>query len=163
MSSNNIYILSRPVRSGKTTELWQWTQQRYAMGILTPDSPDGRTIYDLATKQSVRFEADDTTEDAWIIAVGKFRFLREAFLQAQKILAEASQADPDWLVIDEVGKLELEQQMGFEPGLTQIVRDYQAGKKGKLLLVIRDSLLEKAVNHYQLQKAEVIQNTGALP
>lgn len=124
-------------------------------GILTPDGDDGlRMLYGLETKSLVPFELDETSTEAFI-SVGKFRFSQETFEKAKGILDQEMQSK--WLVIDEVGKLEVEQDSGLEPFVTKLINAYRLRKqKGKLLLVIRDSLLQKAMEKYKLEDAMVI-------
>lgn len=63
---------------------------------------------------------------------------------------------PDWVIVDEVGKLEIEQHTGIEPALSQIIDLYKVNAKGSLLLVIRDYLLEQAIAHYKLNAVTIL-------
>jgi nucleoside-triphosphatase THEP1 len=154
--NSNIYVLSRPIRSGKTTQLQEWLKtQADAAGILTPDIGGKRMIYDIARNKFHSFEVDQTY-GADVIMVGKFLFAKTAFTQAQEIIEKAMAGQYDWTIIDEVGKLEVEQGEGFEPAILRLVRAFQSGKKGKLLLVIRDSLLVKAMEKYELLGCKIM-------
>lgn len=148
--NSNIYILTGPVRSGKTTQLLEWLNMHdHTAGILTPDIGGKRMIYDIARNRFHPFEVDQSY-GADVIMIGKFRFAKTAFALAQEIIEQAITCNCDWTVIDEVGKLEIEQGEGFEPSILRLVKAFQAGKEGKLLLVIRDSLLLKAMEKYEL-------------
>ena len=146
----SIYVLSRPVSSGKTTQLMEWLKSQSSVaGILTPDIGGKRMIYNIAANKFHSFEVDKAY-GADIIDIGKFLFAKTAFRLAREILERTLSEDHHWTVIDEAGKLEIEQGEGFEPSVLRLVKAFQAGKRGKLLLVIRDSLLQKAVEKYEL-------------
>ena len=65
-------------------------------------------------------------------------------------------APPAWLLIDEVGKLETEQGEGLEPAVLQTIATYRQQKDNRLLLVIRDTLLEQALRKYDLYGCNII-------
>lgn len=154
--NSNIYVLSRPVRSGKTMQLQEWLKTHTdAAGILTPDIGGKRMIYDVARSRFHPFEVDQTY-GAEVIMIGKFLFAKTAFMLAQEIIEKAMTGQYDWTIIDEVGKLEIEQGEGFEPAILRLVKAFQSGKEGKLLLVIRDSLLVKAMEKYELLGCKIM-------
>ena len=154
--NSNIYVLSRPIRSGKTTQLQEWLKTHTDVaGILTPDIGGKRMIYNISRNKYHSFEVDQTY-GADVIMVGKFLFAKTAFTQAQEILEKAMTVQYEWIVVDEVGKLEIEQGEGFEPAILRLVKAFQLGKEGKLLLVIRDSLLVKAMEKYELLGCKIM-------
>ena len=158
--NSNIYVLSRPIRSGKTTQLQEWLKTHTnAAGILTPDIGGKRMIYDISRNKYHSFEVDQTY-GADVIMVGKFLFAKTAFTLAQEIIEKAMTSHYDWIVVDEVGKLEIEQGEGFEPDVLRIIKRFQSQEmKGRLLLVIRDTLLEKALEKYDLSGCIILENT----
>lgn len=156
-SPNNIYILTGPVRSGKTTKLQQWLDTGVqAAGILTPDVKGTRMLYDIALRKYHAFEVAETY-GAERITIGKFLFAKNAFLEGREILGRPLLPQTEWVVIDEVGRLEIEQGEGWEPMVLRLVAGYKADLyKRNLLLVIRDSLLEKALYKYDLRQHALI-------
>jgi nucleoside-triphosphatase THEP1 len=162
--NSNIYIFSRPIRSGKTTALQQWIGSRENVaGLLAPDLDGKRKIYDIRGDSYYDLELEGRTGPG-IIRVGRFAFDAAVFDQGKELLQQALIHDPDWLVIDEVGKLEIESNSGLEPTVKEIIRLYQSGTvKGKLLLVIRDYLLRKAIMHYQLIESVTVSSLDRLP
>lgn len=148
-----IWILTGPIRSGKTTALLHFVKnQENTAGFLTPDHNGQRQLFDLATRQWRPFEvAHNDPAPGEIVTIGKFRFYRKTFELAHRILRKAIQHPYQWLIVDELGKLEL-QGLGFEPVLSEVIQAYQDGRPGNLLLVIRDSLLEAALSHYKIQE-----------
>lgn len=148
----SIFIFSRSIRSGKTTELQQWcATQKNVAGVLMPDINGSRKIWDIATQGVFDIacaEPQNTTEP--LINIGQFHFYEHAFEQANHILMVALQAKPLWLVVDEVGKLELGGK-GFYQSLQQIIPYYQqTDAAGNLLLVVRDSLLEQVIQNFSI-------------
>lgn len=156
--NSNIYILCAPVQSGKTTLLMNWIKtQQNVNGILTPDVDGKRKGFDIATNKYYDLESDSNTSSEDLISIGKFHFFKTAFDRSQHILTEAINKNPDWLIIDEVGKLEVQQQKGLEPAITNTINHYQQNNSnGKLLLVIRDSLINECIKHYGLKDATLI-------
>ena len=153
---NKIYIYSDAIQTGKTTRVLAWVNgNQNVYGILTPDVAGKRRLYNIAEKQLLPFEAEKNTTEPSII-IGDFTFLKSAFTQAQKILENALFHQSEWLIIDEIGKLEMQNE-GLEPRLSSILNDFSAqSPETKILFIIRDTLLEAAIKKYHLQNAEVI-------
>ena len=160
---NNIYIFSRPIQSGKTTLLAKWVSNcPDAAGILTPDIDGKRCLLDIATTTMHPLEVPATHPNH--ISVGRFRFNNEVFQTAQSILRQSVPLQPSWLIIDEIGKLEIERNTGLEPAVSEIISAYQAGVvNGNLLLVVRDYLLSRAITHYQIQNSITWSSRDNLP
>jgi molybdopterin-guanine dinucleotide biosynthesis protein A/nucleoside-triphosphatase THEP1 len=152
---NQIFILSQPVKSGKTTLLKSWVDaQDNIGGILTPDVNNKRMLYDISEKTYYTFQTHNTENS---IGIGKFLFDNTAFNTAQDILLQGLKKQYSWMVVDEVGRLEIDEKLGLEPRLTQIIHAYKNHQvKGNLLLVIRDYLLQDAIDYYQIPRAEVL-------
>jgi molybdopterin-guanine dinucleotide biosynthesis protein A len=133
----------------------QWVQrQPNAAGVLVPVVDDKRMLYDISHKTMSPFEAR-LTEEA--IEVGKFKFSKSVFEKAQAVLLEAAHQQHDWLIIDEIGKLELHFQSGLEPAASKAIEWFKKGNtRTKLLLVIRDYLLDEAIRFYGLENATVV-------
>ncbi len=150
-----LHILSKPIHSGKTTELYKWAENSTDVaGVLTPDLNGVRMIYDLAAKKHFPFEIPQNTTVSNIQAIGRFTFYQSAFDLVHIIIEEAFLKDSNWLIIDEVGPLEL-QEKGFHPILKQIIPAYLGGiKKGNLVLVIRENLLKQVRDFYEIKGYE---------
>lgn len=137
----------------------EWANQRKNIGgILTPDIEGKRKLYNIATKEYFDFQSDVPFAGK-TISIGKFHFEKEVFAKAQQILLNSTHQTFDWTIVDEIGKLEL-QQSGLEPAVSELIKSFQVGKaKGNLLLLIRDYLLDDCISYYQLQGATHL--TGA--
>lgn len=149
----NMIIFSRPVRSGKTSVLQNFIKEnRSVAGILTPDLGGKRMLYDIANEHYHPFETN-IEDGPNSLSVGKFYFLKDAFEKGREILR--SIGDSNFMIIDEVGKLEIEQDLGFEPAVSQLINHCKFNISTKLILVIRDSLVEKAILKYGLQNTVI--------
>ncbi|MBK8711525.1 MAG: hypothetical protein IPL97_06610 [Niastella sp.] len=162
LSHSPIYIFSRPVRTGKTTGLQQWVKNNAQVaGILTPDVEGRRILYDIASNEYRLLQVDNDYPGDKIL-IGRYVFSADVLQQAQKILIDASGYN-GWLIIDEVGKLEVYQNAGLEPVISSIIEKYKMNAgNGKLLLVIRKEILADAIRKYNLQGFTVLDNLSSL-
>jgi nucleoside-triphosphatase len=154
----SIYIFSRPVHSGKTTELLQWcNQQKNIAGILMPDIDNSRKILDLQTKNIFDIECTDTANTKeQLTSIGRFHFYTAAFEKASAIVLAALNQRPDWVVIDEAGKLELDGK-GFYESIVKAVDLYSNDKvAGNLLITVRESLYADVISFFQIKNFQVI-------
>jgi molybdenum cofactor guanylyltransferase len=155
VKNNNIYILSQPVQTGKTSLLMQWVKERQDVaGILTPDVDGKRKLFNITQQTYSDLQLDEKSEG---IQIGRFMFDRQVFEQAQQIIRASVATNPSWLIIDEIGRLEMDRNEGLEPAVSETIRHFRSTLCGtKLLLVIRDYLLNDAVAQYGLQDAVVL-------
>jgi len=155
--SSNIYILSAPIRSGKTSslmEFWESADIRID-GILTPDIDGSRKMIFLDSEEEIMLEVDETYKGA-MVRVGKFYFSQESFEQAREKLNKILPTKAQLIIIDEIGTLELNG-LGFEPELSSFLSQYKSmNVNSQLILVVRDSLLPKVIEKYELDDAQVL-------
>jgi len=160
----SIYIFSRPIHSGKTSELLQWCNLQENMhGILMPDIAGRRKIFNIHTKEIYDIECTDPTAATEpLTSVGRFHFYSAAFEKANSIILDALARDPAWLVIDEAGKLELEGK-GFHEALKKATAFYSDSKtSGNLLITVRESLCEAVISFFEIMNYRVIHNLEEL-
>lgn len=150
-------ILSDAVRSGKTTSIWHWLQHRpKAFAILMPDLAQKRKLYISSLHAIIPLEvyaADYAPET--LQHIGRFSFLSASFALAQHELKNAIHKGYEAIVIDEIGKLEYKQKEGFEPMLSNCLKQWQREPTQEIYLVIRDYLLEEACAYYGLTHANI--------
>jgi len=144
-----IHLLSGPIHSGKTTRLAAWSAGRSDVaGILSPLRTDGRTFIDIRSGACFPMEVGITAPDA--VRIGRYAFAPEAFAWAvERLLANAPRPDVRWLIIDEIGPLELLGE-GFDGVLRDIIRLNRPGLN--LVLVVREGLAEQVIGHYDLAR-----------
>lgn len=147
---NNIYILTGEIQTGKTTALELWLSGRKnSGGILCPVIGGKRYLESVSSGEKQLLETDN--DDAHII--GRYKFSKEIFKWAQTELMSTLKNDNEWIIIDEIGPLELEEK-GLEPAAGNIIRSET--ENCKLLLVVRDKLLHEVIAHYGISNAVII-------
>jgi nucleoside-triphosphatase len=164
----NIFLFTAPVNSGKTTALMEWAKSKDRLGgFLAPDIEGLRRLYRLRDRQLHLYQLSAAALAAAapeaVVNIGKFNFAAEAFELARRTLLEDLAAGFDWVVIDEIGKLELRGE-GLEPAVGQVIASFQRPEaKGNLLLVVRDELVDKVAQHYGIADYEAIELGQLLP
>lgn len=155
MSSEQIFILSQPIQSGKTTLLQDWIKgQTNIGGILNPDVNGIRKLLDLSSNRYHTLQLNEEDEG---IKIGRFVFDPKGFETAQKLLLESLDINYDWIIIDEIGRLELDRKEGLEPVLQDVINFFRMHQtQTKLLLVVRDYLLEDVKQQYQIEEATLL-------
>jgi len=136
----------------------KWVNRKKNMqGVLAPDLDGYRYIMTLNDREFHKFQVekeafDDSTN---LVEVGRFCFLASTFDLAQKEIRNAWN-NSEWLVIDEVGKLEM-MDRGLEPVVKETIDRYKYHEmSGKLLLVVRDYLLEDMLAKYDIKNYKLI-------
>jgi nucleoside-triphosphatase THEP1 len=145
--SNKIIILTGEVQTGKTTSLQQFCAQRNNVaGILTPIIKGKRMFYDISGKISFEMEASEGEEK---LIIGKYLFSAASFKKANHILLQESKRDHiGYLIIDEIGPLEIKQQKGFYNSFTAILNSLFSYT---LIIVVRQALVEDVVALFNLK------------
>lgn len=138
-------------KSGKTTRLMEWVaSQKNIDGILQPTIEGKRFLYHIFSRSLIQLETDQTKNS---IEAGKYKFRSDVFELANKKLIQCLNKNLDWIVIDEIGYLELNGK-GFDTAVKVFLKnDFYTGK---LIFVIRESLLKKVIQHYGLEQYELI-------
>lgn len=149
MLDNGIIIITQPIQTGKTTALmYRISRSKFCDGILTPDIDGSRKLLMIREKLLVDFQTNKEEES---INVGKFHFAKSAFQHATDYLKNIKPHAGSEIIIDEIGKLELMKE-GFHQALLyhlDLVRCKES--EHRLVLVVRDSLLEQVKSAYGLQ------------
>lgn len=142
-----IYILSASIQSGKTTSLINWSDSRKdVFGILTPVINGKRVFMNADTKEQFPMEATGEEE---VLVVGRFVFSKAGFDQAIQIIRDSITKE-GWLVIDEIGPLELEGK-----GFYTIINEILILRKNKTILVVRKGMVEKVKDCFMINATEV--------
>ena len=151
-----IKILTGPIQSGKTTRLAKWIKScPSCTGILAPVRDGLRYLYSIDSGQSKLLEArgDFLAKDD-LIRQGKYRFIKSSFDWAQNELLLAVRQKPEWIIIDEIGPLEMDGK-GLEPAVSKILEQMHNQDQFNLLLVVRKKLLEQFFQSYGIKETEV--------
>lgn len=151
-----IYILADEVRTGKTTALLEWIETwDEVKGILCPDGEDGkRVLMDLESRQQFPLEVDEPNEKT--ISVGRFHFARPTFELANYILKKSfDEMEYEFLVVDELGKLELEDE-GIHHAAHHIFTNYRPSEDHHVMAVIRTSLVKDVIKKYNIRDFTIV-------
>ena len=150
----SIVIFSDPIHSGKTTRLWHWCdQQQYVAGILMPDINGLRHIMDVPSKASFIIQCiDPENSNNMLVSIGRYHFYANGFTKANSILLKHASMQYNWLVIDEVGKLELDGK-GLYPAVSGIINSHSYTN---LLLVVREGLYEPVIDFFKIAEHRVV-------
>jgi len=150
--NNKVIILTGEKQTGKTTLLQQFcNQQNNIAGILTPVVNGKRMFYDIAGKE---FFAMEASADEKSLAIGKYLFSAAAFVKANTVLLEVSKSTGlEFLILDEIGPLEIKQQKGLYECFKEILLSNFAYT---LIVVIRQGLIEDAIKHFNLNDVVVL-------
>ena len=150
MPPDQIFILSAPIHSGKTTSLMHWaTHHTNIYGIFSPVLNGKRVFMNAFTGEQFEMEAFNELD---VLLIGKFTFSVKAFERAIAVVRDATKKENGWLVIDEIGPLEL-QGKGFAPILSSILSDAKVSLQ--ILLVVRDSILNDVIKEFGLDRYSV--------
>lgn len=149
-----VYILSAPIRSGKTTSLVNWSAARKDVyGILTPEANGKRVFMNANTKEQFPMEARGEEET---LVVGRFAFSKAGFEKAIQIIRDAVNKE-GWLVIDEIGPLELKGE-----GFYEVLKDVLSMRQEKILLVVREGLTGEVKKIFALPHMNRISSVSEL-
>lgn len=151
-----IYIISGQIEIGKTTALLRWTVGRTDIfGVLTPRKKnDYRYILDVSTKECFPMQTSILSADS--ISVGRYYFLKEAFIIGNDIVNKALRCiNYGFIIIDELGKLELNSE-GFHESISRALTKTVKNKELHLILIIRTTLLYQALEKYQIKDYQLI-------
>ncbi|KAF0142048.1 MAG: hypothetical protein FD122_1135 [Stygiobacter sp.] len=144
---NKIKIVTGGIKTGKTTRLMRWAaSQKNIDGIFQPVIDEKRFVYHIGSRTLKPLETSDKEN---ITSIGKYNFSNQTFAWSQKILSDCAAKNLDWIIVDEIGPLEL-QGKGLEPDVSKLLSDRE-NIKAQILCVVRDSILEKFIEHYGLQ------------
>jgi len=149
-----IYILTGDIRSGKTTALLEWAENRNdADGLVCPDNENKKRYFlKVKSKEAFKLEVDlDAEASEGFVEIGNFKFLKSAFDQANDFLISiTSETEYKFLVIDELGKLELKNE-GLHHAAKMLIPDFVTNTTRHLILVVRDYLLDDIVKQYAIR------------
>ena len=153
-----IYILSGAIKTGKTTKLLEFSSSHNDVyGILSPVLSGKRFFMDAHTKE--QFVMESEPGEVSVLHVGKFSFDAKSFKKAMDIIRKGMNHKQGWLIIDEIGPLELNKE-GFYEVINEIIIDRPSLK---ILFVIRDTILHKAIDFFKMDPGIVqIINTSSL-
>jgi len=155
MTDLKIHILTGPVHSGKTSRLLNWADSLQSVdGIAAPLINSSRYLQRISTNRKKLLQIPVNSAVLDTEKVGTYHFLKDVFAWGRKILLDCAAKNLDWLVVDEVGPLELNGS-GLEPAVSEILNCADCSANN-ILLVVRDSLLSPVIEQYGFKKKEIV-------
>lgn len=147
MMKPEVFILSGPIQSGKTTRLIKWCEGRNDVtGILTPEVDGKRFFFDIETKNLFLMEARE--DEGNILSIGKYKFSKSAFERASQILLNAINKNSGWIIIDEVGPLELKGE-----GFSEVIKKlFLIPSELNIILVVRENLFDTVLQYFNIKE-----------
>ncbi|MFP4845087.1 nucleoside-triphosphatase [Winogradskyella sp. PE311] len=152
-----IYILTGNIRTGKTTALLNWAENRNDVdGLLCPDNENGKRYFlKVKSLKNIQLEVENESEET--IAIGRFNFLKSAFDEANKFLINLNfKKESRYIIIDELGKLELKNE-GLHKATDYLISKHKNHSKQSLILVVRLSLLQEVLKHFQITNYKLLE------
>ena len=148
----SIFIYCGSVHSGKTTRLIKWLiDKNNVQGIISPIIDGNRFLVNINSDEKRELEIDSGSSQKYVIKIGNYIFDKSVFEWACKIILDAIKSNPDWLIIDEVGPLELQGE-GLAKAVNKVFSHQNILVRTNLVLVVRDSLMTDFLNHYNLSE-----------
>jgi len=154
MAATKIHIFKGPVHSGKTFRLLNWAGSLQSIdGIAAPFINSNRYLQHISSRKKKLLQLPVNTHNLSTEKVGPYIFSKEVFAWGRKILLDCMNNETDWLVIDEIGLLELDGR-GLEPAVSEILNCSDCSIKN-IVLVVRDNLVSRVIKHYGFSKREM--------
>jgi len=149
---NKIFIVTGKIGTGKTTRLSAWVEnQKSIAGILQPVINNIRNIKCISTGEIRQLELQNIVANENVLSIGNYIFDKNTFEWAKIALLADASLKLEWLIIDEFGKLEFDEK-GLEPVITFLINDAELREETKIIIVIRDYLLEDFLKKFSLGK-----------
>ena len=153
---NRVYLLSGGVGSGKTTAISEWIRSKNSVGgILQPVINGKRYLQDISTGETRLLELTENIDKNDIISVGNYKFSGSVFNWAREKLISAFYTKPELLIIDEYGKLEINDR-GLEPAISRIMNDLNDYQNINPVFIVRDYLVSEFLRKYRLNRNDII-------
>jgi iron complex transport system ATP-binding protein len=156
--SNKIFIITGSVGEGKTTQIQKIVetlknQNISTGGIVSPriienGTTTGYDILDIGTNERVAFLRKTGEEKS--PQIGSYSILSEGIKKGHDVLKK-SRNNHQVTVIDEVGRLELDNQ-----GWADHIRELLSSTKNHLILSVRDRFIEEVIDKWSLKDCTVL-------
>ncbi|MBI5401813.1 MAG: hypothetical protein HY959_00285 [Ignavibacteriae bacterium] len=147
---NSIYILTGEIKSGKTTRLQKFIDENSNCdGIIAPEIDGYRNLVRIKSGETKLLEYLGGVPYPALTLKCNYKFLDSVFEWGMNELYSAYKQNPGWLIIDEIGPLELECK-ALDPMVSRILNE--DSNNSNIILVVRKNMLEEVIEHYNLHK-----------
>jgi len=162
-----LILLTGPVQVGKTTACWKTIPGLRTAGVKFAGFVSPPLLDAAGTKTGIEM-VDLTTGEHRVLArvvragefatVGIYRFAAGAQEWAHNVLAAALLANVDWLILDEIGPLELYKGDGFAFALEPLADPLRVPNA---IVIVRDTLVDELAEHLGRSDTVQVQVTRA--
>jgi len=157
---SKVVILSGAVQSGKTTSLLKHFSNNNAVGgFICPDVNGKRMMFYTSEKRVLPFQI---TQQGNSVSIGKFAFDQAVFNKACDILVHPLTLDNNWIIVDEIGPLELKEG-GYYHSLLILLEHAKQNIYLTIVLVVREHLVADVISKFNLSEARIIAKEDLLP
>ena len=148
-----ILLYTGPVKSGKSSRLLSFVQNKKDIGgILSIVIDKKKYLYNISSGEKRLLEAESGDSEMEIINVGSFTFKKKVFEWGNEVLKKAAQKKYSYLIIDEIGLLELAGE-GLSPAANEIIKNFSNNVQ-QIIVVVRESLLNKFLDHFKIDNSK---------
>ncbi len=158
ISTVRIYFLTGNRGSGKTKLLLRLVEEFknrnipvsgiLSLAVIIDSVRIGYDVADIQTGKTVPLCRTDVEREG--SRIGNFTFLHEGLEFGNRVLEKSNIIDASFVIVDEVGPLELK-----EEGWTISLNRLMAEKISHLLIVVRESLIERVKERWKIQPETV--------
>lgn len=150
---SKVVILTGAVQSGKSTSLLKhFSNTDNVGGFICPDLNGKRMMFYKAENRVVPFQI---TQQDCSVSIGKFSFDQNVFNEACGILVNPLTLDNNWVIVDEVGPLELKEG-GYYHSLLILLENAKQKVGLTIVLVVREHLVADVISKFNLSEARII-------
>ncbi|MDO5656240.1 MAG: NTP transferase domain-containing protein [Flavobacteriaceae bacterium] len=145
-----IYLLSGNLNSGKTTALQKFIKRQASVnGFLSPEINGKRHFQHI---QSNAFYPMEKPHGGY--EIGRYSFDKDVFDKVASEFQKMLNSEEKYLILDEIGPLEVRKNQGFHDLLLQI----ESGnfKPKIIILVLRNHLINEFLSKYKFEKIKII-------
>ncbi|MEC5158611.1 NTP transferase domain-containing protein [Chryseobacterium sp. MP_3.2] len=146
-----IFIFSGKIGAGKTTLLKNWmAENENRTGFLSPKIEGKRYFENIEIGEQQLLEVKNSS-----LKIGKYSFDPIVFTWAESELLNQINAQKEWLIIDEIGPLEIRKKQGFYKLILKIIAN-QTSLKPKIIFVVRDFMVAEFMEQYHFQNMKIL-------
>ncbi len=152
-----VIILSDKVKSGKSTMLFNTIKKHSNIfGFITPRWDNKMVFYEIHKGNTLPYELENTSKNT--IQIGQYFLNNDAFTRGVQLMLEYEQNPKGIFIIDEIGRLEVNQSRGYEPNFSNFLHHMCSIKSEwpiKIIVVVRDTLLETFIQKYGIYVTDI--------
>jgi len=160
--NQKIFILTGKIAQGKTTKIQEivadFKQKQIAIGgiysprVMENNLTIGYDVVDISTSERTLFLRNE--EHADLSKIGKYSIFPQGLSKGKNALTFSANVTNQLVIIDEVGKLELDNE-GWASSLENLINH----STHHILLVVRDSFIEPVIQKWNLKNPIVFQTS----